>query len=91
MIRVLALAVTLAALGAPPPARAESQPAKVDPVQQALVQMLQEAQGREAQALVQIYSLKAQIGDLQSQLAEQTRRADEAQGKTKPEPPAAAR
>lgn len=32
-----------------------------DPAQQALVQMIQEAQQREAQVLVQVYSLRAQL------------------------------
>ncbi|MEN3208655.1 hypothetical protein PUR23_01235 [Methylorubrum populi] len=48
-----------------------------DPAQQALVQMVQEAQQREALALVQVYRLRAQ-------LAAMTKRAEEAEAKLKP-------
>lgn len=56
---------------------------KPDPTQQALVQMLSEAQSREAQALVQVWSLRAEVEDLRAQVASATRRADEAEAKLK--------
>lgn len=62
MKRLLVILVLLAT-----PALAE--PAKPDPAQQALGQMLAEAQVREAQALIQVYSLRARIADLEHQLA----------------------
>jgi ATP/maltotriose-dependent transcriptional regulator MalT len=59
---------------------------KPDPAQQALVQMLQEAQSREAQALVQAYALRAQIAEMKERLDAATKRADEAEAKLKAEP-----
>ena len=54
-----------------------------DPTQQALVQMIQDAQGREAQALVQVYTLRGQLADMKARLDNETRRADEAEARLK--------
>lgn len=58
------------------PTLAFAQPAAPDPAQQALVQMIGEAQSREAQALVQVYTLRAQF-------AAEKKRADDAEAKLK--------
>jgi hypothetical protein len=58
------------------PALAAGAPQQDTSPQQALVQMLQEAQGREAQALVQVYALRTQV-------ALEKQRADEAEAKLK--------
>lgn len=50
---------------------------------QALGQMLQEAQGREAQANVRFYSAQTQIKTLTDQLAVEKKRADDAEAKLK--------
>lgn len=52
-----------------------------DPIVQALGQMLQEAQGREAQALARAYALQEQVRSLDEKLASQTKRAEEAEEK----------
>lgn len=57
---------------------------KVDPTQQALVQMLSEAQSREANALVQVYALRAQVADLKARLEAETARAERAEARNPP-------
>jgi hypothetical protein len=66
-----------------PAAATEQQPQQArpgqsapDPTQQALAQMIGEAQSREAQALVQVYTLRTQV-------AAEKKRADDAEAKLK--------
>ena len=72
MIRRIALAALLALTATVAFAQQQSP----DPAQAALGQMVGECQNREAQALVQVYALRAQ-------LAAATKRADEAEAKLK--------
>lgn len=57
-----------------------------DPAQQALAQMVGEAQSREANALVQVFTLKGQIADLKKSLADAKARAKAAEAKLAPAP-----
>lgn len=74
MIRHLIIVLTVCSAALP--ALAAGPAAPTDPAQSALVQMLQEAQAREAQALVQVYTLRAQV-------AAEKARADAAEAKLK--------
>lgn len=84
--RVCALVLGLAlASAAHAPVEASPQPAagRPDPMQQALVQMVGEAQTREAQALVQVYTLRAELTETKARLEAETARADAAEVKLK--------
>ena len=75
---IFTAALALAAL----PALAQQVPQPVpDPAIQALGQMLQEAQGREAQAIARAYRAEAQAKLLTDHLAAEKKRADEAEAK----------
>lgn len=89
---------TLALLGAAGPAAAADQrlaPGAVpgpDPAQQAMVQMLQEAQAREAQALLQVYTLRSRltVETARADAAEaRLKKAEPTQGPAEPAPPPA--
>jgi hypothetical protein len=72
VIRIIAAAFAVIIIS-PAFAAGSSHP---EPAQAALVQMLQEAQGREANALVQLYAARAQV-------AAEKARADEAEARIK--------
>lgn len=66
-------------------ALAQETPPRVDPTIQALAQMVTQAQERELTALSQVHGLRAQIVDLQAQIAAEKKRADETEAKLKPD------
>ncbi|MCJ2009213.1 hypothetical protein [Methylobacterium sp. J-092] len=81
-MRIVVTLAVLALVAAPVLARAQPQP-QPDPTQQALGQMLAEAQGREASALVQAYTLRVKLAEVTAQRDAETKRADEAEAKLK--------
>lgn len=54
---------------------------RADPTQQALVQMVQEGQGREATSLVQVYDLRAQLAAEQAKTGAATKTISELNAK----------
>ena len=84
--RIIAVA-TAVAFSAPTLALAKPAPQAPQPAQQALVQMLQEAQGREAQALVEVYTLQAQVTELRQRINDLQGTADARKAEPKPEAP----
>lgn len=75
---IIAVVLGLVAL----PAVAQEAPSRApDPSVLALGQMAQQCQAREAQALVQGYTVQAQVKALQEQVAAEKKRADDAEAK----------
>jgi hypothetical protein len=85
-MRTIVLAALLAAAAIP--ALAQGAPGKPDPAQRVLMQMLQDAQGREARALLQVYAINEQMAEMDAKLKTANERADAAEAKLKAAPEA---
>lgn len=83
MIRFLSGTLALALVHSPAHAEGPAAPTKPPPYVQALGQMVQECQGREALALSQGYDLSAQMEALKTRLVAETARADRAEASLK--------